>query len=90
MSESSNKPSRYTEAQKRSAEKYLAKKDDIKIRVANGERDVWAEFAKENGWTSVNKMVVQLVDYAKVKGLTESQVSEVLNDAIRDAAKKRQ
>ena len=83
MSESSNKPSRYTEAQKRSAEKYLAKKDDIKIRVDGGERDIWQEFAKEHGWTSVNKMVTQLVDYAMVKGLTESQVTE----AIRDAAK---
>lgn len=43
--------------------RYLAKQDDIKIRVPAGERQKYKEFAESQG-TSLNRLIVTLLEGA--------------------------
>jgi predicted HicB family RNase H-like nuclease len=53
--------SRYTEAQKRSADKYLKEKvEDIRIRVPKGQKQVIKEYAEKQG-KSLNQFIVDLI-----------------------------
>ena len=80
------------------AANYNAQFDNLRIRVPAGEADAIKKYAigdPENGidgkgWKSINQFVRNAIDYIITLGLTESQVSEVLNTAIRDAAKSNQ
>jgi len=55
------KKSRYTEAQKRSADKYLKEKvEDIKIRVPKGQKQVIKEYAEKQG-KSLNQFIIDLI-----------------------------
>ena len=65
-----NKKSRYTEAQKKSAERYLANFDDIKLRVIHGGRDVMKEYATSHGWKSLNECMINLINYAMTNNKT--------------------
>ena len=56
--------SRYTEAQKRSAEKYLSEKvEDIRIRVPKGKKAIIKEYAEKQG-KSLNQFIVDLIEDA--------------------------
>lgn len=56
--------SRYTEAQKRSAEKYLSEKvEDIRIRVPKGKKAIIKEYAEKQG-KSLNQFIVDLIEEA--------------------------
>lgn len=48
------------ERNKKYAEKYLAKFDNITIRVQKGDKAKWLEAAKARG-TSLNKLIVELM-----------------------------
>ena len=53
--------SRYTAAQKKSAEKYLHEKvEDIRIRVPKGQKDVIKAFAEGQG-KSLNQFIVDCI-----------------------------
>ena len=53
--------SRYTAAQKKSAEKYLHEKvEDIRIRVPKGQKDVIKAFAESQG-KSLNQFIVDCI-----------------------------
>ncbi len=55
------KKSRYTEAQKKSADKYLHEKvEDIRIRVPKGQKDIIKAFAEKQG-KSLNQFIVDLI-----------------------------
>ena len=55
------KKSRYTEAQKKSAEKYLHEKvEDIRIRVPKGQREIIKAYAEKQG-KSLNQFIVDLI-----------------------------
>lgn len=59
--------SRYTEAQKRSAEKYLREKvEDIRIRVPKGQKEVIKAFAESQG-KSVNQFIIDCITDAMNK-----------------------
>ena len=59
--------SRYTEAQKRSAEKYLREKvEDIRIRVPKGQKEVIKAFAESQG-KSVNQFIIDCITDAMSK-----------------------
>lgn len=64
------KKTRYTDAQKRSAEKYLKQFDDVKIRVPNGKREVMKGYATAHGWNSLNECVVNLLEYVMENNLS--------------------
>lgn len=49
-----------SEAQKRGNKKYLSKFDDIKIRVPEGERDKYKQYAESQG-KSLNQLVIDLI-----------------------------
>ena len=52
---------RYTAAQKKSAEKYLHEKvEDIRIRVPKGQKDVIKAFAESHG-KSLNQFIVDCI-----------------------------
>ncbi len=53
--------SKVSEAQKKAANKYLEKFDDIKIRVPKGKRDIYKEYAASKG-TSLNNLIVALLE----------------------------
>lgn len=54
----------YTEAQKRSAEKYLHEKvEDIRIRVPKGKKEKIRSYAEEHG-ESMNGFIVRVIDEA--------------------------
>lgn len=54
--------SRYTEAQKKAAMKYMAEKTDlIRLRVPKGTKDVWKEYAESRG-VSMTMFVTDLVN----------------------------
>lgn len=56
------KKSRYTESQKRAAEKYLSEKvEDIKIRVPKGKKEIIRTHAAGQG-ESMNQFVVRAID----------------------------
>lgn len=56
------KKSRYTEAQKKSAEKYLKEKvEDIRIRVPKGQKQVIKDYAEAQG-KSLNQFIVDLIN----------------------------
>jgi predicted HicB family RNase H-like nuclease len=56
------KKSRYTESQKRAAEKYLSEKvEDIKIRVPKGKKEVIRSHATGQG-ESMNQFIVRAID----------------------------
>lgn len=50
-----------SEAQKRGNNKYLAKFDDIKIRVKQGYREQYKQFAQEQG-KSLNAYFIELIE----------------------------
>ena len=53
---------RYTEAQKRSAEKYLSEKvEDIRIRVPKGQKAVIKAYAEAQG-KSVNQLILECIN----------------------------
>ena len=53
---------RYTEAQKRSAEKYLQEKvEDIRIRVPKGEKAVIKAYAESQG-KSLNQFIIDCIN----------------------------
>lgn len=53
---------RYTEAQKRSAEKYLSEKvEDIRIRVPKGQKAVIKAYAEAQG-KSVNQFILECIN----------------------------
>ena len=59
--------SRYTEAQKRSAEKYLREKvEDIRIRVPKGQKEVIKAFAESQG-KSLNQFIIDCITDAMSK-----------------------
>jgi len=54
-------PERYTEAQKKAAEKYLSEKvEDIRIRVPKGEKEKIKAFADEEG-KSLNQFIIDCI-----------------------------
>jgi predicted HicB family RNase H-like nuclease len=58
----SEKKSRYTEAQKRSAEKYMAEKvENMQIRVQKGKKTIIQEHAASQG-ESMNQFVNRAID----------------------------
>ena len=58
---------RYTEAQKRSAEKYLKEKvEDIRIRVPKGQKDIIKTYAEAQG-KSLNQFIVDSISAAMEK-----------------------
>lgn len=53
---------RYTEAQKRSAEKYLQEKvEDIRIRVPKGQKDIIKAHAEAQG-KSLNQFIIDCIN----------------------------
>lgn len=52
------------------ARKYQQQFEDIKVRVAPGERDIFREYAVSHGWKSLNACLKNLMDYAITHGLT--------------------
>ncbi len=61
------KASRYTEAQKKSAEKYLHEKvEDIRIRVPKGQKELIKQFADKQG-KSLNQFILDLINDAMSK-----------------------
>ena len=61
------KVSRYTEAQKKSAEKYLHEKvEDIRIRVPKGQKELIKQFADKQG-KSLNQFILDLINDAMSK-----------------------
>jgi uncharacterized protein (DUF1778 family) len=57
----SEQKGRYTEAQKKSAEKYLQEKvEDIRIRVPKGQKDLIKAYAEAQG-KSLNQFVVDAI-----------------------------
>ena len=59
---------RYTEAQAKSAEKYLKNFDSIHIRVPKGKREEYQELAKSSG-KSLNQFIIDLVEESKKEAL---------------------
>lgn len=58
---SEEKKSRYTESQKKAAEKYLAEKvEDIRIRVPKGQKDIIRAHAAGQG-ESMNQFVIRAI-----------------------------
>lgn len=58
----SEEKGRYTDAQKRSAEKYLSEKvEDIRIRVPKGQKAVIKAFAEAQG-KSVNQFIIDCIN----------------------------
>lgn len=56
--------SRYTEAQKRSAEKYIQEKlEDIRLRVPKGQKDIIKAQAQAQG-KSVNQFIIDAINEA--------------------------
>ena len=56
------KKTRYTEAQKKSAEKYLKEKvEDIRIRVPKGQKQVIKDYAEAHN-KSLNQFIVDLIN----------------------------
>ena len=53
------------EQRKESNKKYLAKLDEIRIRMPKGERDKLKAFVEEYGFVSVNQFVVDAMEYYK-------------------------
>lgn len=54
--------SRYTEAQKKSADKYLKEKvEDIRIRVPKGQKQLIKDYAESQG-KSLNQFIVDLIN----------------------------
>ncbi len=61
------KKTRYTEAQKKSAEKYLKEKvEDIKIRVPKGKKQIIKEYAEAQG-KSLNQFIIDLIEKEMVR-----------------------
>ena len=57
----SEQKGRYTEAQKKSAEKYLQEKvEDIRIRVPKGQKDLIKAYAEAQG-KSLNQFVIDAI-----------------------------
>ena len=57
-----DKKGRYTEAQKRSAEKYLQEKvEDIRIRVPKGQKDIIKAHAEAQG-KSLNQFIIDCIN----------------------------
>ena len=53
---------KYTEAQKRAAEKYTSEKlDDIRLRVPKGTKDIWKAKAEAQG-KSLQRMIIDAVE----------------------------
>ena len=52
---------KYTEAQKKSAEKYLSNFDKLTIRTPKGKRELYKAYAEKNK-TSINKLVIDYLD----------------------------
>ena len=53
---------RYTEAQKKSADKYLKEKvEDIRIRVPKGQKQIIKDYAERQG-KSLNQFIVDLIN----------------------------
>jgi len=60
----SENKSRYTEAQKRSAEKYIQEKlEDIRLRVPKGQKDIIKAHAQAQG-KSVNQFIIDAINEA--------------------------
>ena len=58
---------KYTDAQKKAAEKYIAEKTDkIGIRVPKGAKDKYKEFAASKG-KSLNALIVEMLEDAMKK-----------------------
>ena len=58
---------KYTDAQKKAAEKYIAEKTDkIGIRVPKGTKDKYKEFAARKG-KSLNALIVEMLEDAMKK-----------------------
>ena len=56
------KKTRYTDAQKKSADKYLKEKvEDIRIRVPKGQKQVIKDYAGQQG-KSLNQFIVDLIN----------------------------
>lgn len=57
-----DKKSRYTEAQKKSADKYLKEKvEEFKVRVPKGQKQIIKDYAATQG-KSLNQFIVDLID----------------------------
>lgn len=60
------KKGRYTDAQKRAAQKYLKESvEDIRIRVPKGKKDIIKNYAEQRG-ESMNAFVVRAIDETMV------------------------
>ena len=61
------KKTRYTEAQKKSAEKYLKEKvEDIRIRVPKGQKQKIKDYAEAHG-KSLNQFIVDLIEKEMIR-----------------------
>lgn len=56
---------KHYEQRKESNKKYLAKLDEIRIRMPKGEKDKLKAFVEEYGFVSVNQFVVDAMEYYK-------------------------
>lgn len=51
-----------SEAKKKANEKYIKTLDDIKLRVPKGKKDEYKENAKEMGYSSLNKFIIDAIE----------------------------
>ena len=54
--------SKYTEAQKRATANYMEDKHTIRVVVTKKEADSYKKVAKERGYTSLNKFIIECVE----------------------------
>ncbi len=64
------------EQRKESNKKYLAKLDEIRIRMPKGEKDKLKAFVEEHGYTSVNQFVVDAIEFYKKEVIRERNDSK--------------
>ena len=67
---------KHYEQRKESNKKYLAKLDEIRIRMPKGEKDKLKAFVEEYGYTSVNQFVVDAIESHKKEVIRERNDSK--------------
>ena len=54
--------SKYTEAQKRATANYMEDKHTIRVVVTKKEADIYKRIAKEKGYPSLNKFIIDCIE----------------------------
>lgn len=75
---------KYTEAQKKATEKYLAESTDrLQIRVSKGKKEKYKAFAEKQG-VSLNGLICELLERA----MADKNFDAVLGEPIKDGVLK--